>query len=101
MKSYAAFCANPSATAQIILHVSMVAREIESEDAFLRYKNQSCLQIRPAFENVGRDFSDAESGVNVRPAKTLLHFLHGRQRVSFLARDALAEARRGFNRARH
>jgi len=79
----------------------MVAREVESEDALLGDENQPRFQIRPAFKNVRRDFSDAESGVNVWPSKTRLHFLHGRQSVGFLARDAPAEARRGFNRARH
>ena len=79
----------------------MVSSEVESEDAFSRDEDQPRFQIRPAFKNVRRDLSDAEPRVNVRLAKTRLHFLHSGQRVNFLARDALAETRRGFNRARH
>lgn len=90
-----------SFAAQIVLHLIVIACKIKSQHAFFRDEYQARFQIRAALESVWRKFADARAGMKMRLAETRLHLQHGCQRVVFHARNALAEARRGFNLASH
>ena len=87
--------------AKIISHVFMVAREVECQHALFRDEYQTRFQIRAALESVWRKFADAHAGMNMRLAETRLHLEQGCQHVRFHPRNALTEARRGFNLASH
>jgi hypothetical protein len=92
---------NLALAAQIILHLVVVAGEIEGQNSFFSRENEPQFQIRPAFESVRRDFPDAYAAVNMRLAERRLNFSQSFEHIGFLAGDALAEARRRFNLARH
>jgi hypothetical protein len=86
--------------AQIVLYRVVITCEIEEQNSFVRLENQPQFQIRPALENVRRDFPDADAAVNMRLAERRLNFPQSVEHIGFLAGDALAEARCCLNLAR-
>ena len=77
--------------AKIILNLVVIARKIKSQHAAFGNENQPRFQIRAALKNIRRKFADADAGMMMRLPETRLHFQHGRQRVGFHPRNALAE----------
>lgn len=68
---------------QIILHLVVIAREIESQHALVRYKNQPPRQVGAAFVKTFAQLPDCQTRVGVWIAKAIQHRFQRSGHLSF------------------